>query len=229
MKIKPTTLFLVLTALLLGGIALLVAQTPDQTSQEVNSQSQDLFAFTEDQVQAMTLTTQSRTYKFERDQAGKWQIVEPEKTAANDASVAFLLDQLATAKTDRALTITASEKADFGFDQPLATIDITLKNQQTHQLVLGKYDFNRSFIYALADPTTDANADLAVALVSPNFENAVSRPPEEWKVTEIAPEPVAPEPADPETNGTPAEAASPEASPTPSSASPTPDTPQTSP
>lgn len=200
MKIKPSTLFLVLAALLLGGVSLIVMQqpAPEQASQTgepvVSEQERRIFEFEEGDVQALTLTTPLRSFKFERDKAGKWQMLEPEKAAASDPSIAFLLDLVATGKTQRTLTVPATERQQYGLHQPLATIDVTLKDQAKHQLVLGEYDFNRSYIYAQADPPTapaptsqqntseqNTSEQIDVLLVSPNFEDAVSRPVAEWK------------------------------------------------
>lgn len=186
MKIKPSTLTLVLVALGLGGIVLLVQQQPAPKSSEageqvISEEEKPIFEFKEADIQAFTLQTQLRTLKFERDKDGKWQMLEPEKITASDPSVAFLLDLVTTGKTQRTITAPASDREQFGLHQPLATIDLTLKDQKTHKLVLGEYDFNRSFLYAQADPPAEATDQLNVLLVSPNFENAVNRPLDEWK------------------------------------------------
>lgn len=197
MKIKSSTWFLALAALLLGGISLMVMQQPapnraSQPGEPVASEEERrIFEFEEGDVQAFTLTTPLRSLKFERDQNGKWQMLEPEKTAASEPSVAFLLDLVATSKTPRTLTVPASEREQYGLHQPLATIDVTLKDQTKHQLLVGEYDFNRSFLYAQADPPAASPAasptseqkseQIDVLLVSPNFEEAVSRPVAEWK------------------------------------------------
>lgn len=182
MKIKRSTFFLLLAALLLGGVTVLAVQTRQPTSEQTeNTEQQNIFSFKEEQVQSFTLATEADSYKFERNNEKKWQMVEPDKTPASDASIAFLLDEMVTGKSERSITVPAGDRADFGLDQPLATVEVTLDNKETHKLVLGGYDFNRSFIYALADPPADEQADLQVLLVSPNFENAVTRPREEWK------------------------------------------------
>ena len=100
------------------------------------------------------------------------------KVPANEAYVVFLLDQMVKGKGDR---ITIDPRIDYGLNQPQATIDIKLNNGKTHQLILGKPNFNKSSLYALADPTAPANPSPQVILVSNNFENAVNRPLSEWK------------------------------------------------
>lgn len=227
MKIKPATLFLVLAALLMGGIVMVAGnqRPPEQTASQPG---QKLFAFEEKQVQSLTVKTQLRSLKFERDQSGKWQMIEPDKTAASDASIAYLLNLLA-GKSDRTFTALASDRESFGFHQPLATINVVLNNRETHRLLLGGYDFNRSFIYALVDPPPALSGDIKVFLASPNFENAVNRSLEEWKQVERSPSPSSsgsplPSPiSPPEPSPTPSSTPSPEASPSPdASSSPTP-------
>lgn len=211
MKIKRSTGFLLLAALVLAGATLLVVQTQQPTSEQAeNTTEQNLFSFQEDQVQSLTLDNQSESYAFERNDEEKWQMVEPEQTPASDASIAFLLDQMVAGKSERSITVPVGDRADFGLDNPVATVEVTLANQETHKLVLGGYDFNRSFIYALVDPPADENADLQVFLVSPNFESAVARPREEWKQSAAA----SPSPSASPSSPSASPSAMPEASPT---------------
>lgn len=225
MKIKSSTWFLALAALLLGGISLIVIQQPalnraSETGEPVASEEERrIFEFEEADVQAFTLTTPLRSLKFERNPEGKWQMLEPEKTAASEPSVAFLLDLVATSKTPRTLTVPASERQQYGLHQPLATINLTLKDQTKHQLVVGEYDFNRSFLYAQADPPAaepeaaeqNSSEQIDVLLVPPNFEEAVSRPVAEWKQPATA-EKSSPSPSPASSASPDAESDSPEAS-----------------
>ncbi|NJR64201.1 MAG: DUF4340 domain-containing protein [Leptolyngbyaceae cyanobacterium CRU_2_3] len=219
MKLKPSTLFLILAALALGGVVLIVqSQVPVPQPGATASDPKKLFSFQESQIQTLTLQTQipqtqARSLKFQRDKDGKWQMLEPEKATANDASMSFLLNLLATGQSQRSFSVPASDREQYGFQQPLATLEVTLDNKETHQLVLGSYDFNRSNLYALVDPPTDAQAGLNVRLVPPTFETAIRRPVEEWKQTPASK-------AAPDTSPLPTPAVSPPASP-PANGSPT--------
>lgn len=110
---------------------------------------------------------------------------------ASDASVAFLLNLLATGKSDRTLVMTdpAKQRKEYGLDEPVATVEVKLNNQESHRLILGKPDFNGTFLYAQADPPADQSEALEVLLVSPDFQNAVNRPLSEWKSSEKNPKP----------------------------------------
>jgi Domain of unknown function (DUF4340) len=103
------------------------------------------------------------------------------KVPANEAYVVFLLDQLVKGKGDR---VTVDPRVDYGLTQPQATIDVKLNDGKTHQLILGKPNFNKTSVYAIADPTTQANQSPEVLVISNNFENAVNRPLSEWKQQE---------------------------------------------
>ncbi|WP_416673369.1 DUF4340 domain-containing protein [Egbenema bharatensis] len=215
MKVKPTTIGLVLVALLLGLVTVVTVQTNEpRSAQTEEEEPQELFSFIEREVQSVRLETQTDLFEFDRTDAG-WQMVSPEQTPASDASIAFLLNQMATARSPRSVTVAAADVADFGLDEPLATVEVTLENEETHRLVLGGYDFNQTSLYALVDPP-EAAEELDVFLVPPNFENAVGRPYEEWK------QPVAIEPeVEPEAEPEEAEAApEPEASPEEAEATP---------
>jgi Domain of unknown function (DUF4340) len=100
------------------------------------------------------------------------------KVPGNEAYVAYLLDQMVKGTSDR---VTPDPRIDYGLNQPQATIDVKLNDGKTHQLILGKPNFNKSSLYAIANPPTQGNQSPQVILVSANFENAVNRPLSEWK------------------------------------------------
>jgi hypothetical protein len=79
------------------------------------------------------------------------------------------------------MTNPAKQRQDFGLDEPVGTVEVKLKNQQTHRLILGKPDFNQSFLYAQANPPENRLEAIEVLLVPTDLENAVDRPLLEWK------------------------------------------------
>jgi hypothetical protein len=247
MKLQTTTIVLVLLALGLGGVVLVSELRGSDQGQEQAS-GQRIFNFEESQVQAFTVNAGGQTLEFVKTAAAnasqptptakpsptqkavespkansKWQLQKPVKAPADDASVAYLLSLLATGRSDRTLKVPAAQKAEFGLDQPSATIEVKLQNQQTHRLVLGKPDFNGSFLYAQADPPATTPAEISVLLVSPDFNNAVTRPLSEWQAKPETPPP--PQPS-PESSASPTASPEVEASPSPTS-EPAPETPET--
>lgn len=180
MKLPKTTLILLLLALGLGGFVYFYEIRGATQRQAAKSNAEELFAFTEDQVKSFSIKNQGQTLKFEQIDS-KWQMKEPNDTPASDASVAFLLSLLETGKSNRTFSVPTTQLAEYGLNQPLSAIAITLKNDETHQLILGKSDFNGSFLYALADPPAKSKGNVDVLLVSPDFANAVNRQLSEWK------------------------------------------------
>lgn len=184
MKLQRSTLILLLLALGLGGFVYFYEIQGATQRQEAKAKEQQIFSFEEEQVQSFTVKTKEQTLEFERgDKSGKpsWQIKAPSETPASDASVSYLMNLLVKGKSDRTIQVPAAQLQEYGLSQPQATIEVKLKNQKTHQLILGKPDFNGNFLYAQANPPAKPAGNVDVLLVSKDFENAVNRPLSEWK------------------------------------------------
>ena len=178
MKLQKSTWALLATALILSGVVYVYEF--ESNREAVETQQQQLFSFEEEDIQAITIQKQNQI-RFER--SGKepfsWQM-QPQNVPANDAAVSFLLDLLVQGKSDRSFTISPNQKSEYGLNQPSARIQIELKNQEKHELILGNTNFDNQFIYAQVDPPKQAE-QLTVNLVSINFQYAVDRELEEWK------------------------------------------------
>ena len=246
MKLQRTTLVLLVLAILLGGFVYFYEFQWKSQQEQVKKKKQQLFAFKEDDVKALKITTPSETINLERSpEAGKtkWLMKSPDSVPANDGTVAYLLNLLETEKTEQSVNTPPSELAQFGLKQPQATIDITLNNQKTHKLVLGKPSFDKRFLYAQNSFSLTPDGNFKVVSVSNKFENAVKRSLSEWKAVQNNPSPSpSPSPGATPTNSTPAATpanptikpipinASPKAVPNNSSSTPNPNpTPTTSP
>lgn len=180
MKLQRTTLVLLLLALGLGGFVYLYEVQGASQRQLAKEQKQQIFSFEKEQVQSFSVKTKEQTLFFERkDKAGRWQI-KSSNSLASDASVSYLMNLLMKGKSNRTIQVSATQLQEYGLNQPQATIEVRLKNQQTHQLILGKPDFNRNFLYAQADSPAKPSGSVDVLLVSPDFENAVNRKLSEW-------------------------------------------------
>jgi cell division septation protein DedD len=200
MKLQRTTLFLLFTAIVLGGVVYL-AETQEAKQREVAKITKlPIFGFKEDQIQALTIYQNEETLEFERA-TGKdtgWRLKTPKDAAASNAAVAFLLNLLVEGKSDRSFLIKPKQLPDYGLDKPLAVISVKLKNQQSHQLILGKPDFNRGSLYAQVDPSVNLPQSWNVLLVPIDFEYAVNRPLSEWQSKSESdipkPSPISPSP-----------------------------------
>ncbi len=185
MKLPRTTLILILLALGLGGFVYFYEIRGATVREEIKGQKQKIFSFAEDDVQALTVKTKKLTLNLERNPESssnpKWLIKSPISGPANDAIVSYLMDLLVKGNSDRTLATPAKELKEFALDPPQATINITLKNRQSHQLILGKSNFNGRLLYAQTDPATKPDGNINVLLVSTDFANAVNRELSEWK------------------------------------------------
>ena len=195
MKLQRTTLILLLLALGLGGFVYFYEIQGTTQRQQTREKQQQIFTFKEDQIQSLTVKKQNQTLQFDRIKNGKteWRMQAPDKAPASEGAIAYLLDLLVSSKSDRILTVPAAQLSDYGLQQPQATVEVKLQDGKTHRLVLGQPDFNRSFLYAQADPPIPQPAQASVLLVPIDFENAVNRPLSEWKQTS-APSKKSPEP-----------------------------------
>ena len=183
MKLQRTTLVFAASALILGG-GVYFYESQVASKQRATQQAQkQIFGFEEEQIQSLTIEKGKKTLKFERmkDKKKSWRMMHPKKVSASGGTVVFLLDLLATGKSDRAFTISPSQRQNYGLDNPLARIKIQLNNQETHELILGKPNFNNQLIYALKDPSSQPNQKLEVLLVPNDFQDAVERKLSEWK------------------------------------------------
>ncbi|MFN6464470.1 MAG: DUF4340 domain-containing protein [Nostoc sp. DedVER02] len=184
MKLPRTTLILILLMLGLGAFVYFHEIRGAAVREETKEQKQKIFSFAADDVQSLTVKTKKLTLNLERNPEPsnpKWVIKSPISGPANDAIVSYLMDLLVKGNSDRTLSTPAKELGQFALDQPPATINITLKNRQSHQLILGKSNFNGRFLYAQADPAAKPDGNINVLLVSTDFANAVNRDLSEWQ------------------------------------------------
>ena len=213
MKLKSSTVILLMAAAVFAGGVYFWDQCrpPQSESGEPAAENKPLFQFKEADITKVGVQYQGQTLKLEKTAQG-WQIQAPKPGAAEDGTVTFLLNQLATGTSSRNLAIKANQLSEFGLDKPTATIDVTLKDQKTHQLVLGKQTFDQSAIYARVDPGQAPASSIVV--IPTAFLDAVSRPLSEWQ-------------AKPKSASTPSPSPlpSPSGKTTPTSPSPTPTSP----
>ena len=196
MKLQKSTLVLVFSALILGSFVYFYEIQGKEKREEIQSQQKQIFDFSEEDIQKLTIDTSEQTLEFERTENDKqpWQMKQPEDVPASDASVSFLLNLLVEEKSENNFRINAQESEEYGLDLPSATVKVQLKNQETHQLILGKPDFEDKFIYAQVDPPQSTELEIEISLVSKDFQYAVERDLAEWKQLEENSESVETEP-----------------------------------
>jgi hypothetical protein len=190
MKLQRTTLILILLALSLAGFVYFYEIYWKNQQEEVREEKRQLFSFEADDVQSLTIKSQTGTVNLERNNSDrpKWLMKSPEQSPAMDASVSYLMDLLVKGTSNRTLSVTANQLGEFGLDNPQGTVEVKLKNQKIHRIFIGKPDFNNRFLYAQIDPMT-TNGKVDILLVSTDFANAVNRQLSEWKAVDNSVQP----------------------------------------
>jgi hypothetical protein len=195
MKIQRSTLILVIGAFVATTSYSIYQAVIVPRQEKAESESKDLFPWEEDQVKQFKITSPAGTLAFERrteTTPTPWQMLAPTNSLANDASVSFLLNLLVSESSESTVTIARDRLGEFGLANPATTIDVTLADQSTHQLLLGNPDFSGNSLYALVDPNPTA-PELTVQVVSNQFQFGVNRDLAEWEYVEPptdAPSPV---------------------------------------
>lgn len=209
-----TTLLLLTGAILLGGGVLLFENTGGSTDRsggkeatatlenaaENMSEGESLFPFTEAAVEQLTIERADDTLAFTKNEAGDWEMTEPETAPAEAGAIAFLLSQL-TSPTVTTLQAEADALADFGLAQPGATVDL-VADGKAYRLFVGGPDFSgdKRYVQAVdvssdqadseaeqktaadsAEPTSAPPAELIdISVMAGGLLNAVDRPTQEW-------------------------------------------------
>lgn len=187
MKLKTNTMLLAIAALVFAGSAIFweVTQRDHRRQQSELNQKADLFSFKEDDVTRLEVSPEKgTTLIFERTAESfpnTWKMMVPQKKVADEAAIAFLLDQLASSKTQNTVTIEKSQWPDFGIAPDNPQAKITLKNGTTHQLLLGGETFDKKHLYALVDIEPPLPDSVIVSIVPTTLLDAVQRPLEEWE------------------------------------------------
>jgi Domain of unknown function (DUF4340) len=211
MKLKSSTLVLMAAALLsTGGIYLWEqSRSPQDLASDPKKATKPLFDLKETDITQLTIASKNPTLKLEKNAKG-WQLAAPKAGPANEGTVTFLLNLLATGTSEQTLQVEPAQLKEFGLEQPTATLSFQLKNQKTHQVVLGKQNFNQSAVYAQIDSDSATAKKGEVVLVPTGFLDAINRPLSEWQVKASSPKPI------PSATPTPSVSPTPLAIPTPS-------------
>ena len=189
MKLKKSTLGLILIAASLTGFVYFNEIRGKEKMERTEAEEKLVFDFKTEDVGAIALTADEETVKFERQKVEDsedliWQITEPEEKKADEATVEFLLSKMASLKSDRSLTTSASNLSQYGLETPANIVEVELQNGENYRLLLGEQDFSQSFIYATLEAAEEKKENLSVLLIPLNFQNIIAKPISEWESKE---------------------------------------------
>ena len=189
MKLKKSTLGLILIAASLTGFVYFHEIRGKEKLEQIEEREKLVFEFQTEDVEAIAITTDEETLKFELQKLEEseeliWQITEPEEKKADEPTVEFLLSKVASLKSDRSLITPASNLAQYGLENPENIVEIKLKNGENYRLLLGQKDFSESFIYATLEAAEERTENVSVLLIPQNFRNIIAKPISEWESQE---------------------------------------------
>ena len=92
MKLQRTTVSLLVTAMLLGGVVYFSELQRAQNQETTKTTKEPIFSFKEDEIQSVTINQGEKVLEFERvsRQLTNWRMKQPKDAPASDAAVAFL-------------------------------------------------------------------------------------------------------------------------------------------
>lgn len=128
-RYMPTVLMLVIFAGL-GGYLYLVEFPAKQRKEKQETEQKQLLPFPESAITGLSITTAQGLVEFKLDEPGKWSIVAPLRTDADNREVQALIRALVTGTITRTLDEQATTLAPFGLDQPVTTLTITAGAQR---------------------------------------------------------------------------------------------------
>jgi hypothetical protein len=152
MIIKKTTLAIVAIAVILAGAVYYFDWK--RGGEEKTSPPKRAYAIQASDVVSVTLAHPARpsepAIRFaKRD--GSWQVVEPIETAADQATLDGLCDQIAGADISETEPGTPDRLKAFGLDPPRASLEFQLASGAMHMLLVGSKTFTGDSVYAIVD------------------------------------------------------------------------------
>jgi hypothetical protein len=129
MRYWPTLVMLVILAGL-GGYLYLVEFPAQQREEKQETEQKKLLSFPETAITGLSMTTAQGPLEFKLVEPGKWSIVAPLQTDADNREVQSLIRALVTGVVTRTVEEQATQLAPFGLEQPVTTLTITAGAQQ---------------------------------------------------------------------------------------------------
>ncbi len=114
----------------LGGYLYLVELPTKEQEEKQDTAQKQLLPFPETAITGLSITTAQGPIRFKLDAPGKWLIVAPLQTDADNREVQSLIRALVTGTVTRTIDEQATALAPFGLDQPVTTLTVTAGAQE---------------------------------------------------------------------------------------------------
>lgn len=187
MKFNRTTISLVILALGLTSFVYF-SEIKDQglnISSKIDGREEKkekIFPFDGKDIKSIIINLDRMQISFEKTEKDIWQMTQPEKFTASDASMAFLLNLFNQAQNTVEIPFTKEKQEEYGLAKSNYKIQWRLKNGDEYQMILGKSNFNDTQIYAEVIFPDSVKTKQNIFLVSKSFQYAIERDFDEWKM-----------------------------------------------
>jgi hypothetical protein len=114
----------------LGSYLYLVEFPAEQREEKRESEQKHILSFPETAITGLSITTSQGPVEFKLAEPGKWSIVAPLQTDADNREVQALIRALVTGTVTRTVEEQATQLAPFGLEQPVTTLTVTAGPQQ---------------------------------------------------------------------------------------------------
>lgn len=125
----PTALMLVILAGL-AGYLYFIELPAEQREEKQESEQKHILPFPETAITGLSITTAQGPVEFKLTEPGKWSIVAPLQTDADNREVQAFIRALVTGAVTRTVDEQATQLAPFGLEQPVTTLTVTAGTQQ---------------------------------------------------------------------------------------------------
>lgn len=114
----------------LGGYLYLVEFPAEQREKKQETVQKQILPFPETAITGLSITTAQGLVEFKLTEPGKWSIVAPLQTDADNREVQSLIRALVTGAVTRTVEEQATQLAPYGLEQPVTTLTLTAGTQQ---------------------------------------------------------------------------------------------------
>lgn len=114
----------------LGGYLYLVELPAEQREKKQETVQKQILPFPETAITGLSITTAQGLVEFKLTEPGKWSIVAPLQTDADNREVQSLIRALVTGAVTRTVEEQATQLAPYGLEQPVTTLTLTAGTQQ---------------------------------------------------------------------------------------------------
>jgi Domain of unknown function (DUF4340) len=158
--IKKTTLFVLLSAIVLGAAVYYFDWTRGKKEKPDDDATRLAFSLGSAGITSVTLSRPTQAgeapIRFEKRE-GAWEIVQPVETGADRASLEAIVDGIAAARITETEPGTPDRLKVYGLDPPLMSVEFQTQGGAKHSLLLGKKDFVGVSVYAIVDGAKDVS------------------------------------------------------------------------